>query len=141
MVLLESAVQTPGRPSGQPAAGRTAEALAAAGRIRDSLARITEALSFQDLSGQRLLKVMKILRQVQAQVLTLLVATGHQLKLVEAGQEISLQECEALAQEELIRAIHYPPPAESAEAFQQSPAHQEPLDQEAINALLAGLGF
>ena len=40
--------------------------------ITGSLSRIVEALSFQDLSGQRLLKILKIIRQLQVQVFTLL---------------------------------------------------------------------
>ncbi|MCL6622588.1 MAG: protein phosphatase CheZ [Syntrophobacterales bacterium] len=137
--LLESvAGQAPEPPL---AADRTMAALAATGRIRDSLARITEALSFQDLSGQRLLKVLKILRQVQVLVLTLLIAIGNKLRLKSEGQEITLQEGEALAQEELVRMLGHPDPETANPVHGPETPSQEPLDQEAVNELLASLGF
>ncbi|MFZ2089600.1 MAG: hypothetical protein WAU47_13595, partial [Desulfobaccales bacterium] len=46
------------------------EVLETVDRITGSLSRIIETLSFQDLSGQRLLKILKIIRQLQVQVLT-----------------------------------------------------------------------
>ncbi len=136
MAALEGQVPEP-----PLAADRTMSALAATGRIRDSLSRITETLSFQDLSGQRLLKVLKILRQVQVQVLTLLIAIGNKLRLKSEGQEISLQEGEALAQEELVRMLGHPDLDRPAPANGSEPSSQEPLDQEAVNELLASLGF
>ncbi len=140
--LLESVLAS-GSGSGQTPAAETAlVALAATSRIQESLSRITEALSFQDLSGQRLLKVLKILRQVQVQVLTLLLTAGNRLKLKGQGQEISFQESQSLAQEELERlARHLSPAGGARPAEALPPADQEPLDQESINQLLAGLGF
>jgi len=134
--LLEEALEAP-----PLAPDRTISALAATGRIRESLSRITEALSFQDLSGQRLLKVLKILRQVQVQVLTLLVAIGNKLRLKSEGQEISLKESAALAQEELVRMLGHQPEENGAAAGQVPARSQEPLNQEAVNELLASLGF
>lgn len=120
-----------------------AAALAATRRIQANLSRITEALAFQDLSGQRLLKVLKILRQVQVQVLTLLVATGNRLKMKAEGREVPLKECEIQAQEELLRLLGAPPaagPGQPPVESSKSP-EGEPLDQAAINDLLTDLGF
>lgn len=147
MQILEPVLMTASRPSGAspeqaPAAESAIVALAATSRIRDSLSHITEALSFQDLSGQRLLKVLKILRQVQVQVLTLLMAAGNKLRKRGEGQEISLKESRVLAQEELERLARHLPHAGSALApAALPPGVREPLDQESINELLAGLGF
>ncbi len=140
--LANFARQGAGGSDPEEAAPERTQGLAATARIQHHLARITEALSFQDLSGQRLLKVLKILRQVQVQVLTLLVATGNKLKMKVAGQEISLAECELQAQAELIRLMGSHSPSESAGPPETPPASDsEPLDQQAINDLLAGLGF
>lgn len=143
LAVLEPAMASLHKQGAAPplTADRTMSALAATGRIRDSLSRITETLSFQDLSGQRLLKVLKILRQVQVQVLTLLIAIGNKLRLKSEGQEISLKEGEALAQEELVRMLGHTDPEGSTPAHVAKPASQEPLDQAAVNELLASLGF
>lgn len=143
LAVLEPLLDSGRREMPEPplAADRTMTALAATGRIRESLSRITEALSFQDLSGQRLLKVLKLLRQVQVQVLTLLIAIGNKLRLKSEGQEISLQEGEALAQEELVRMLGHQEGEGGLPSGASEPASQEPLDQEAVNELLASLGF
>ncbi len=118
------------------------EALASMEHIHDSLSRITEALAFQDLSGQRLLKVLKILRQLQVQVLTLLVAAGNKLKVRIEGEEITFTESEMSAQAELDRMLHtFTKTSEDPASLAQAVDEQRPLDQEAINELLTGMGF
>jgi chemotaxis regulatin CheY-phosphate phosphatase CheZ len=114
------------------------EVLETVDRITHSLSRIVEALSFQDLSGQRLLKILKIIRQLQVQVLTLLVAAGHKLEmkldsLAHPGQESDL------ARKELDRLLNSVTPPSDQE-FAAAPEEQ-PLDQNAINDLLTGMGF
>jgi len=105
-------------------------------RISKSLSRIIEALSFQDLSGQRLLKILNIIRQLQVQVLTLLVAVGHKLEmkpdLLKPGQESDL------ARKELDRLLHSVSQMPSPES---AASPEEPLDQNAINDLLTSMGF
>jgi chemotaxis regulatin CheY-phosphate phosphatase CheZ len=104
--------------------------------ITGSLSRIVEALSFQDLSGQRLLKILKIIRQLQVHVLTLLVAAGQKLKLDDhsrPGRESDL------ARKELDRLLHSLEPASDPE-IAASP-EDKPLDQDAINDLLTNMGF
>ena len=80
------------------------EILETVDRITDSLSRIIEALSFQDLSGQRLLKLLKIIRQLQVQVLSLLVAAGQRLLVNLDDQSFPPQESD-LARNELDRLL------------------------------------
>lgn len=117
------------------------DALTTVERINDSLSRITEALAFQDLSGQRLLKVLTLLRQLQVQVLTLLVAAGNKLKVKIEGKEIVFTESEISAQEELYRMLHTCTQLPEDPAPPDIATEQQPLNQEAINDLLTGMGF
>jgi chemotaxis regulatin CheY-phosphate phosphatase CheZ len=118
------------------------EALASVEHIHETLSRITEALAFQDLSGQRLLKVLKILRQLQVQVLTLLVAAGNKLKVRIEDKEITFTESEISAQKELDRMLHnFTQTSEDPAGLARVVAEQQPLDQEAINELLTSMGF
>lgn len=118
------------------------EALTMVERINESLSKITEALAFQDLSGQRLHIILKILSQLQVQVLTLLVAAGNKLKTKMEGKDFAPTDSEISAQEELDRLLHIitraPADMTSPEI---SPTEQQPLDQEAINELLTSMGF
>jgi chemotaxis regulatin CheY-phosphate phosphatase CheZ len=107
-------------------------------RITKNLSRIIEALSFQDLSGQRLLKILKIIRQLQVQVLTLLVAAGDRLQTKLDDQALAFKESDQ-AREELDRLLtSFAPGADQCAAV--APAEQ-PLDQTAINELLTTMGF
>jgi chemotaxis regulatin CheY-phosphate phosphatase CheZ len=117
------------------------EALATVGRIHASLSRITEALAFQDLSGQRLLKILKILRQLQVQVLSLLVAAGDKLKVNPEGREVTFTPGELSAQAELNRMINTCAPSTESLCASETPVAEQPLDQDAINELLTGMGF
>jgi chemotaxis protein CheZ len=51
---------------------------AAAEKITEAVTQIYEACSFQDLTGQRIAKVLRALREVQSRVGSLLVAFGNQ---------------------------------------------------------------
>jgi len=141
-LLAETQQAAPNVPAAGPGNGTAAavvqEVLAAVDRITGSLSRIIEALSFQDLSGQRLLKILNILRQLQVQVLTLLVAAGQRFQEMLNGQVFPLQEKEQ-AREELDRLLHsYAPPSDQDVA---AVPEEQPLDQSAINELLTGMGF
>ncbi len=107
-------------------------------RITDSLSRIIEALSFQDLSGQRLLKLLKIIRQLQVQVLSLLVAAGQRLLVNLDDQSFPPQESD-LARNELDRLLHNV--ATPADEDIAAPPDDQPLDQTAVNDLLTSMGF
>jgi chemotaxis regulatin CheY-phosphate phosphatase CheZ len=126
-------------PSGhQMGAAEVQEVLETVDRITHSLSRIVEALSFQDLSGQRLLKILKIIRQLQVQVLTLLVAAGHKLEVKPDDQSQPGQESD-LARKELEGLLNSVTPT-SDEEFAAVPDDQ-PLDQNAVNELLTSMGF
>jgi chemotaxis regulatin CheY-phosphate phosphatase CheZ len=122
----------------QMGADEVQEVLETVDRITHSLSRIVEALSFQDLSGQRLLKILKIIRQLQVQVLTLLVAAGHKLEMKPDDQSQPGQESD-LARKELEGLLNSVAPT-SDEEFPAIPDDQ-PLDQNAVNDILTSMGF
>jgi hypothetical protein len=141
--LLAESRQAPGEgfpagPGNNQTAVRVQEVLGTVDRITESLSRIIEALSFQDLSGQRLLKILNIIRQLQIQVLTLLVAAGHKLQMKVDDQSLPLQGSD-LAREELDRLLNNFTPSSDHDAA-ASPEEQ-PLDQNAVNELLTNMGF
>lgn len=117
------------------------EAVETVAHIQTSLSRITEALAFQDLSGQRLLKVLRILRQLQVQVLTLLVAAGNKLKANLEGKEMTFTQSKLFAQEELHRMLHTCTQPAAGPGLSNAADAEQPLNQEAINELLTGMGF
>jgi chemotaxis regulatin CheY-phosphate phosphatase CheZ len=110
-------------------------------RITASLSRIMEALAFQDLSGQRLLQVLKLLRSLQFQILTMVVAAGTKLKKKAEQRGITLEESGMMAQDEIDRLLsNLAPPASSSDA-EECEVEGRVLDQEAINDLLTDMGF
>jgi chemotaxis regulatin CheY-phosphate phosphatase CheZ len=128
----------PGAPGNNQVAAEVQEVLGTVDRITGSLSRIIEALSFQDLSGQRLLKILNIIQQLQVQVLTLLVAAGHKLQEKLDDLSLPLKKSDQ-AREELDRLLNSFVPT-SDQDVAASPEEQ-PLDQNAINDLLIGMGF
>jgi chemotaxis regulatin CheY-phosphate phosphatase CheZ len=110
-------------------------------RITSSLSRIMEALAFQDLSGQRLLQVLKLLRSLQFQILSMVVAAGTKLKKKAEQRGITLEESGLMAQDEIDRVLsNLAPPPASAEAPEET-VEAQVLDQEAVNELLTNMGF
>ena len=143
LALLQEHRQAAAPAEGSGAGGRKGMAelkmvLDTVDHITKNLSRIIEALSFQDLSGQRLLKILKIIRQLQVQVLTLLVAAGERLQGQFPDQSLGLRESDQ-AREELDRLLagFAPSPTQGAEVA----ADNQPLDQNAINELLTTMGF
>jgi chemotaxis regulatin CheY-phosphate phosphatase CheZ len=110
-------------------------------RITACLSRIMEALAFQDLSGQRLLQVLKLLRQIQLQILTMVVAAGTKLKKKSEQRGITLEESGLLAQDEIDRLMVTVTPASSSPEAPSAAVEEQVLDQEAINDLLTNMGF
>ncbi|MDD2904442.1 MAG: protein phosphatase CheZ [Syntrophales bacterium] len=111
-------------------------------RISAALSRIMEALAFQDLSGQRLLQVLKLLRTLQFQILTMVVAAGTKLKKKAEQSGITVEESGALAQDEIDRVLAtLAPPPSSPEAPEEQCVEAQVLDQDAINDLLTNMGF
>ncbi|MDH4320407.1 MAG: protein phosphatase CheZ [Desulfobulbaceae bacterium] len=102
--------------------------------ICGSVSKINEALSFQDLSGQQILKIIKLLGDFQVQLLAIVVSFGSQLKRKEEKPDITAEESKRLAQEDVdsyINKINAPAADEEGGV----------LDQDAVNKMLADMGF
>ena len=56
--------------------------------IISNIGRILESLTFQDLSGQRIIKIVDLLSNVQIQLLSILVSSGVKLKRLREGKVI-----------------------------------------------------
>ena len=102
--------------------------------ICGDVSKITEALSFQDLSGQQILKIIKLLGDFQVQLLAIVVSFGSQLKRKEEKPEITAEESKKLAQEDVDAYINKLGAPETAE-------EGGVLDQDAVNKLLSEMGF
>ena len=100
--------------------------------IISNISRILESLSFQDLSGQRIIKIVDLLSNVQIQLLSILVSSGVKLRRLREGKEMEKGSAEAEVDELMLRFI-----AESS----KDGAAKTILDQGAIDSLLADLGF
>lgn len=100
--------------------------------IIGNIGRILESLSFQDLSGQRIIKIVDLLSNVQVQLLSILVSSGVKLKRLREGRTLERQTAEEEAGE-LMRRFR----ADGAE----DGSSKTVLDQQAIDSLLADLGF
>lgn len=109
------------------------DAFQVASSITDDISRITEALSFQDLSGQQILKIIKLLTDFQVQLLAIVVSFGSQLKTKEKNAGITVAESKRIAQEDVDRYLK--------SMTTEEVGGDGSLDQEAVNDLLKGLGF
>ena len=102
--------------------------------ICGDVSKINEALSFQDLSGQQILKIIKLLGDFQVQLLAIVVSFGSQLKRKEEKPDITAEESKRLAQDDVdsyINKINAPAGGEEGGA----------LDQDAVNSMLEEMGF
>jgi chemotaxis regulatin CheY-phosphate phosphatase CheZ len=118
------------------------ETTAVLDRITASLSRIMEALAFQDLTGQRLLQVLKILRSLQFQILTMVVSAGTKLKKKAEQKGITLEESGMMAQGEIDRLMsNLAPPSSPTGNDVECAVEGRVLDQEAVNDLLTSMGF
>lgn len=100
--------------------------------IISNISRILESLTFQDLSGQRIIKIVDLLSNVQIQLLSILVSSGVKLKRLREGKEMERGSAKAEVDELMLRFI-----ADSS----KDGAAKTILDQGAIDSLLADLGF
>jgi chemotaxis regulatin CheY-phosphate phosphatase CheZ len=100
--------------------------------IISNISRILESLSFQDLSGQRIIKIVDLLSNVQIQLLSILVSSGVKLRRLREGNELEKVSAETEVDELMLRFI-----ADSS----KDGAAKTILDQDAIDSLLADLGF
>ena len=101
--------------------------------IQSVVAKITQALSFQDLSGQRILKIIKLLTDFQIQLVAMVVSFGSQLKHKEQNKSITVEESKALAQKDVDSYIESMTGAGDEK--------ERELDQNAVNQMLENLGF
>lgn len=109
------------------------DAFNVASAITEDISRITEALSFQDLSGQQILKIIKLLTDFQVQLLAIVVSFGSQLKIKEKNAKITAEESKVIAQEDVDKYLNSMTTGEVG--------GEGSLDQNAVNDLLQGLGF
>ncbi len=103
-----------------------------AASITKNVSNITEALSFQDLSGQRIMKIIKLLGDFQVQLLAIVVSFGSQLKQREKDDTLSIEETKALAQADVDKFLS---PSVDKDGDEKQ------LDQDTVNAMLEDLGF
>jgi chemotaxis regulatin CheY-phosphate phosphatase CheZ len=110
------------------------DAFRMANNITGDVQKITEALSFQDLSGQQIMKIIKLLSDFQVQLLALVVSFGSQLKLKERDATITPEESKRFAQEEVDSYIN-----KIGGSDEEGGAGI--LDQDSVNQILADMGF
>lgn len=99
--------------------------------ITQNVTKITEALSFQDLSGQRIMKIIKLLSDFQIQLLGIVVSFGSQLKHRQEDTNLSVQESKEMAQADVDKYLG---------GVLDDEKH-EPLDQDTVNTMLEEMGF
>jgi chemotaxis regulatin CheY-phosphate phosphatase CheZ len=111
---------------------RIEDAFGIAANISSDVSKIAEALSFHDLSGQQIMKIIKLLSDFQIQLIALVVSFGLQLKHKERNKDITLEECKKLAQEDVDGYIN-----------KLSGIGEEGgmLDQLTVNKMLEEMGF
>ncbi|MDR0622703.1 MAG: protein phosphatase CheZ [Deltaproteobacteria bacterium] len=104
------------------------------------LTHIMEALSFQDLSGQRIKKIVNLISEIQVQLLSLLVSVNSKIKAHHETPSVvrPKEEREKVAQAEVDKMLEKLT-AEPSEL--KGPGAENRLDQGAVNDLLAQLGF
>ncbi|MDR0548400.1 MAG: protein phosphatase CheZ [Deltaproteobacteria bacterium] len=109
------------------------------------LTRIMEALSFQDLSGQRIKKIVNLISDIQVQLLTLLVSVDSKIKAHKdsPAKARPKEETDKVAQAEVDRMLEKLAggPAVGEPSELKGPGADNRLDQGAVNDLLAELGF
>ncbi len=100
-------------------------------QILTNLNRILESLSFQDLSGQRIMRILGMLSSVQVQLLSILVSYGFKLKRRQECREGQPNDAADTSRE--VERIKNMLTDESGEG--------DRLDQSAVDKLLADMGF
>jgi chemotaxis regulatin CheY-phosphate phosphatase CheZ len=111
---------------------RIEDAFAIAANISGDVSKITEALSFQDLSGQQIMKIIKLLSDFQIQLIALVVSFGSQLKHKEMNKDITVEESKKLAQEDVDSYIN---------KLSGTSEEGGMLDQLTVNKMLEEMGF
>ncbi|OIP45038.1 MAG: hypothetical protein AUK28_08775 [Desulfobacterales bacterium CG2_30_60_27] len=112
---------------------RIEEAFDYSSGICGTVSKITETLSFQDLSGQQILKIIKLLSDFQVQLLGIVVSFGSQLKHKEKDSALTFEETKKMAQDDVDSYLRSMTTAEVG--------GEGSLDQNSVNSLLAEMGF
>ncbi|MDR1164336.1 MAG: protein phosphatase CheZ [Deltaproteobacteria bacterium] len=104
------------------------------------LTHIMEALSFQDLSGQRIKKIVNLIGDIQVQLLSMLVAVDTKIKAHHDSPATPRpkEETEKVAQAEVDKMLEK---LASEPSEMKGPGAENRLDQGAVNDLLSQLGF
>ncbi len=105
--------------------------------IFGSVNSIIEALSFQDLSGQVIYRIVRLLTDFQVQLLAMVVSFGSKLKAKAAGQAITTEQSEKMAQQEVDKVME----SLGVHEDTQEASEAAKLDQDSVNNLLDNLGF
>jgi hypothetical protein len=111
--------------------------------IFNSVNHIIEALSFQDLSGQAIYRIVRLLTDFQVQLLAMVVSFGMKIKVKESQTGISNEASEKMAQDEVDRVMDSLglSEGEGGEGEGEGGSLDLDLDQDQVNNLLEGLGF
>lgn len=108
------------------------------GVIFSSVNGIIEALSFQDLSGQAIYRIVRLLTDFQVQLLAMVVSFGSKLKVKAERKDVTTDQSEKLAQEEVDKALESLRIQGAAEGEEEEASK---LDQDSVNSLLESMGF
>ncbi len=108
-------------------------AFSVASSISSEVTRIMELLSFQDMSGQQIMKIIKMLGDFQMQLMAIVLSFGTRMKTKEKNKEITAAESKALVQSDV--------DAYFAKLGDEEDQEAGMLDQTAVNDLLDELGF
>ncbi len=111
----------------------------AMGVIFSSVNSIIEALSFQDLSGQAIYRIVRLLTDFQVQLLAMVVSFGSKLKVKAEKKDVTPDQSEKLAQEEVDKALESLGVRGEGEGEEE--AEEAKLDQDSVNSLLESMGF
>jgi chemotaxis regulatin CheY-phosphate phosphatase CheZ len=109
------------------------DAFGVAATICNDVTRITEALSFQDLSGQQIMKIIKLLSDFQIQLLGIVVSFGSKLKHKQDNANLTVNESEKLAQADVDNYLN--------KLTGSVDKKEGVLDQDTVNNMLEELGF
>jgi len=105
-------------------------------KIIVNISRILESLSFQDLSGQQIKKILGVLSSVQVQLLSMLVTFGVKLKKKEEYEGLTDGDAEEFAHKEVDKLK-----SKDSDDWEDEDDGEGPLDQNSVDDLLAELGF
>jgi hypothetical protein len=101
-----------------------------------SIQKILEALTFQDLSGQRIVKIADMLTSVQVQLLSILVSFGVKLKTKQEHRDIAAADTDKIADREVGRIM-----SRIADEWGDEEKQAGPLNQGEVDRILAEFGF